>query len=217
MLPSIDAATARVLHAIGVQALIAPRAGCCGAIRQHLGDQPGALTDMRRNIDAWWPYIERGTAEAIVINASGCAVSVKEYGYLLREDPAYADKARRISQCARDLCEFLLPEVQALRTRLRAAPSERLAVQIPCTLQHGQQLSVALQQLLSALGIQPLPAPEAHTLRDRKLQNLLTGGPTMILSANIGCIGHLATGTTLPVWHWIEWLDRALAPAASYV
>jgi glycolate oxidase iron-sulfur subunit len=234
MLPSIDAATARVLDAIGVQALIAPHAGCCGAIRQHLGDPSGALVQMRRNIDAWWPDIERGTAEAIVINASGCAVSVKEYGYLLREDPAYAEKARRISQCARDLSEYLLPELPALRARLRAVPAQRLALQIPCTLQHGQNLSAPLQQLLGALGIPQRPIAEAHlccgsagtysllqpqlshSLRDRKLRNLLSAAPTMILSANIGCIAHLATGTDLPVWHWIEWLDRAIAPAASY-
>jgi glycolate oxidase iron-sulfur subunit len=234
MLPSIDAATARVLDAIGVQVKIAPRAGCCGAIRQHLGDPPGALENMRRNIDAWWPYIENGSAEAIVINASGCAVSVKEYGYLLRDDVRYADQARRISQCARDLSEFLLPDVQALRARLRAVSGERLVVQIPCTLQHGQNLSGPLQQLLSALGIDSAAVAESHlccgsagtysllqpqlssALRDRKLTNLLTRKPSMILSANIGCIAHLATGTDLPVWHWIEWLDRALTPATPY-
>jgi glycolate oxidase iron-sulfur subunit len=183
---------------------------------------------MRRNIDVWWPYLESRAAEAIVINASGCAVSVKEYGHLLREDAAYADKARRISQCARDLSEFLLPESSALRTRLRTVSPERLAVQIPCTLQHGQKLSSSLQQLLGGLGIHCLPVAESHlccgsagtysllqpqlsrSLRDRKLHHLRALEPSMILSANIGCIAHLATGTQLPVWHWIEWLDRAL-------
>lgn len=233
MLPSIDAATARVLDAIGVQVTIAPRAGCCGAIYQHLGDQPGALEQMRRNIDAWWPQLHAGTVEAIVINASGCAVSVKEYGYLLRDDAAYADKARHVSEHALDLSEFLLPELSSLHSRLEARSFERIALQVPCTLQHGQQRPGQLEQLLGALGIQPLPAAESHlccgsagtyslvqsqlsrALRDRKLANLRTGEPTMILSANIGCIAHLATGTALPVWHWVEWLDRALGPATA--
>jgi glycolate oxidase iron-sulfur subunit len=228
MLPSIDAATARVLDAIGVQALIAPRGGCCGAIRQHLDDQHGALDNMRRNIDAWWPSLADGSVEAIVINASGCAVTVKEYGFLLGADQAYAHKARRVSQCARDLTEFLLPELKALQARLVASPGDRLAVQIPCTLQHGQKLGGQLETLLTGLGLQLPAVAESHlccgsagtysilqpqmatALRDRKLANLLQGQPQMILSANIGCISHLATGTTLPVWHWIEWLDRLI-------
>jgi glycolate oxidase iron-sulfur subunit len=232
MLPSIDAATARVLDAIGVQVRVAKAAGCCGAIRQHLHDRPGALVNMRRNIDAWWPHVCAGTVEAILINASGCAVTVKEYGYLLRDDPTYADKARRISECARDLVEFLLPELSALRSRLGPAEA-RVAVQIPCTLQHGQNLADKLETLLRGLGLHAQPVAESHlccgsagtysllqptlslALRDRKLAHLQRSQPSMILSANIGCISHLQTGTTLPVWHWIEWLDRALKPAIS--
>jgi glycolate oxidase iron-sulfur subunit len=107
MLPSIDAATARVLDALGVQSIIASRSGCCGAIRQHLDDQAGALDDIRRNIDAWWPFIESGKVEAIVINASGCGAMVREYGHLLRDDAAYADKARRVVEIAQDVAEFL--------------------------------------------------------------------------------------------------------------
>jgi glycolate oxidase iron-sulfur subunit len=232
MLPSIDAATARVLDAIGVEVLIAKAAGCCGAIRQHLNDRPGALANMRRNIDAWWPHISAGTVEAILINASGCAVTVKEYGYLLRDDPTHADKARRISESARDLAEFLLPELSALRSRLGPAEN-RVAVQIPCTLQHGQNLAGKLETLLHGLGLHAPPIAESHlccgsagtysllqpilsvALRDRKLSHLQRSQPSMILSANIGCISHLQTGTTLPVWHWIEWLDRALKPAIS--
>jgi glycolate oxidase iron-sulfur subunit len=234
MLPSIDAATARVLDAIGVQALVAPRAGCCGAIRHHLTDQAGALKQIRRNVDAWWPYLEAGTAEAIAINASGCAVTVKEYGYLLRDDPAYAHKAQRIAEGARDLSEFLLPEAARLRSCVddSRAPT-RLVIQTPCTLQHGQKLPGTLDTLLRSLGAQPLPAAESHlccgsagtysllqpqlarALRDRKLSHLQQSRPAMILSANIGCIAHLATGTSTPVWHWVEWLDAALKPAAT--
>jgi glycolate oxidase iron-sulfur subunit len=234
MLPSIDAATARVLDALGIQSVIAPSAGCCGAIRQHLNDPAGALQNMRHNIDAWWPLVSSAQVEAIVVNASGCAVTVKEYGHLLREDPRYAEKARRISQAVRDLTEVLLPEVPALRTRLGPAASPRIALQVPCTLQHGQKLTGRLESLLTGLGIPLPPIAEAHlccgsagtysllqpalstSLRDRKLTHLLQAQPQIILSANIGCISHLQTGTALPVWHWIEWLDQALKPAPSY-
>jgi len=228
MLPSIDAATARVLDAIGVQVVIASDAGCCGAIRQHLNDPSGAQHDIRRNIDAWWPLIDSGTVEAIIINASGCAVTVKEYGHLLSDDPQYADKARRIAACAKDLSEFMLPQVSALKSRLAASSSKAVALQVPCTLQHGQKLGGALESLLRGLGVSLTPVAEPHLccgsagtysllqselsyqLRDRKLANLLCSEPTCVLSANIGCISHLQTGTSVPVWHWIEWLDRAL-------
>jgi glycolate oxidase iron-sulfur subunit len=237
MLPSIDAATARVLDTLGIQTLIGAPAGCCGAIHQHLNDHAGALDHMRRNIDAWWPLLSQGAAEAIVINASGCAVTVKEYGYLLRDDGAYAEKARRISESARDLTEYLLPEVPALKARMAApaAPAAlRVALQIPCTLQHGQKLSGKLESLLQGLGVRLPAVAEAHlccgsagtysllqselsgSLRDRKLLNLQQSAPQIILSANIGCISHLQTGTALPVWHWIEWLDQSLKPAGSY-
>jgi glycolate oxidase iron-sulfur subunit len=234
MLPSIDAATARVLDALDIEVLIAPDAGCCGAIRQHLDDQTGALANMRRNIDAWWPMLSNGRAEAIVINASGCAVTVKEYGHLLRDDPAYADKARRISQCTRDLSEFLLPEVPALRPLMRHPPDARVALQMSCTLQHGQKLGSQLESLLQGLGLTLPVIAEAHlccgsagtysllqpalanSLRDRKLASLLPSQPQLILSANIGCISHLQTGTAVPVWHWIEWLDATMKPATSY-
>jgi glycolate oxidase iron-sulfur subunit len=229
MAPSIDAATARVLDAIGVQALIDARSGCCGAVRHHLEDQPGALQNARRNIDAWWPQIESGTVESIVINASGCALMVREYAHLLRNDPAYALKARRISDATRELVEFLGPEVQQLRSRAGTPAIARIALQKPCTLQHGLKLKDNLDQLLSALGAQLLPVSEPHMccgsagtysvvqpqlaleLRERKLGHLLHGQPEMILSANIGCMAHLATGTPLPVWHWIEWIDNVLS------
>ena len=229
MAPNIDAATARVLDAIGVQALVAAGSGCCGAIRQHGGDHGGALRDMRRNIDAWWPLVQRGTVEAIVVNASGCGVTIKDYGRELASDAAYADKARRIAELARDPVEFLGDQVDALAQQLRARPAERLAWHPPCTLQHGQQLGGRVEALMRALGFE-LALPEqshlccgsagtysvlqpelSHQLRDNKLRNLMQLQPERVLSANIGCIQHLQAGTAVPVQHWLEYLDEQLA------
>ena len=228
MAPSIDAATARVLDAIGVQALVDRRSGCCGAIRQHLNDQPGALDNARRNIDAWWPQLESGAIEAIVINASGCTLMVREYAQLLRHDPTYAAKACRISDATRDLVEFLGPELELLRRHTGPPAVTRIALQKPCTLQHGLKLKDDVDRLLSALGAQLLPVDEPHLccgsagtysllqpqlaleLRERKLGHLLHAQPELILTANIGCLAHLASGTPIPVWHWIEWVDRAI-------
>ncbi len=234
MMPGIDAATARVLDRLGVQAVIAPRSGCCGAIRHHLNDHEGGLADVRRNVDAWWPFIAPadGTAgvEAIVINASGCGAMIKDYGHLLRDDPAYADKGRRISALCRDLAEFLPGESAAIRAAVDRSrmPADSVAFHPPCTLQHGQQVKGAAEALLAALGVRLLPVAESHLccgsagtysvtqpelsrqLRARKLANLQAGGPQMILSANIGCLTHLQSGTGTPVRHWVEWLDQAM-------
>jgi glycolate oxidase iron-sulfur subunit len=227
--PSIDAASARVLDAIGVQVLIDARSGCCGAIRHHLHDPHGALRQARRNIDVWWPQLEAGAVEAIVINASGCTLMVREYGWLLREDPAYAERARSISAATRDLVEFLGPELPLLRRCAAGATSTRVAVQKPCTLQHGLALKDDVEQLLAALGAQLLPVNEAHLccgsagtysllqprlareLRERKLAHLLHGQPDVILTANIGCMSHLAAASPVPVLHWIEWVDKCIA------
>jgi glycolate oxidase iron-sulfur subunit len=228
--PSIDAATARVLDAIGIEALREPRSGCCGAIRHHLGDPRGALEEARRNIDAWWPRLESGGVEAIVLNASGCAAQVRDYAQLLEHDPGYAAKALRISGAMRELGEFLAPELPALKRRLRAPATVRVSLHQPCTLQHALRAGDATDGLLRALGAELLPVAEAHmccgsagtyallqgglarTLRARKLAHLLAPGPELILSANVGCITHLGAASEVPVWHWIEWLDGALAP-----
>jgi len=228
MAPSIDAATARVLDAIGVQAVVDARSGCCGAIRHHLHDQHGALDNARRNIDAWWPQLQSGAIEAIVINASGCTVMVREYAQLLRADPTYAAKAQRVTDAVRDLVEFLTPELKSLQQRTGHGAVTRIAMQKPCTLQHGLKLKDQLEQLLGALGAELLPVAEAHLccgsagtysllqsqlalqLRARKLGHLLAAQPQMILSANIGCIAHLTAGTAVPVRHWIEWVDEKL-------
>ena len=155
MMPNINTATARVLDAAGIQAVIAPKAGCCGAVKFHLNDQDGGKAEMRANIDAWWPLVEGGGVEAIVMNASGCGVTVKEYGHILQADPQYAAKAARISALTRDLSELLpalLPEL-ARTLRGRVPPSDVLyAYHPPCTLQHGQKLRGGVETHLAQLG-----------------------------------------------------------------
>ena len=232
MMPNINSATARVLDACGIQTLVAGDAGCCGALRTHLADREGGLNDMRRNIDAWWPLVEgltdAGPVEAIVMNASGCGVMVKEYGHALAHDPAYADKARRIGEMTRDVSELLPELVPQLKPRFHQAPSTRLAYHAPCTLQHGQQLRGHVEDAFRELGFAieaPVEShlccgsagtysvlqPElAHALRDRKLAHLDVLHAGTIVSANVGCIQHLQSGTTTPVRHWVEVLDQAL-------
>ena len=233
MMPNINAATARVLDAAGIQTLVADGAGCCGAIRTHTGDPQGGLADMRRNIDAWWPLVEgltsAGTVEAIVMNASGCGTTVKEYGHHLAHDPEYAAKAQRIGALTRDLSELLPDLVPALRSKLKPSTRPRVAFHPPCSLQHGQQLRGGVETGMRELGFEVgVAANEAHlccgsagtysvlqpematALRDRKIANLAPLEAQVIMSANIGCIQHLQTGTATPVRHWIEVLDDVL-------
>ncbi len=241
MAPNINTATARVLDALGIETLRPAAAGCCGAIRYHLGDQDGGLADARRNVDAWWPYVQHAEEDglvAIVMNASGCGVQVKEYGYLLAHDPRYAVKARKISEMTKDLAECLPPFAAELQTKIGASASGRVVFHPPCTLQHGQQIHGAVENLLASLGAEVAPFAESHMccgsagtysvlqpelayqLRDRKLDHLQAAQPDVILSANIGCITHLASGAeekSAPrVMHWIEWLDERLQHAARH-
>ena len=234
MLPNINSATARVLDAAGIQTLVADGAGCCGAIRSHLNDHEGGLADMRRNIDAWWPLVdgltEAGTIEALVMNASGCGVTVKDYGRALAHDPVYAEKAARVSAITRDLSELLASLVPALQARVAVGAGGKLAYHPPCTLQHGQQLRGDVEAGMTALGFDVQRAPcDSHLccgsagtysvtqpvlskqLRDLKLQALAPLQAEQIVSANIGCIQHLQSGTTTPVRHWVEVLDEALS------
>jgi len=230
--PNINAATARVLDAAGIQVVVPSGAGCCGAIRSHLNDHEGGLADMRRNIDAWWPLVESGAVEAIVMNASGCGLMVKDYGQALAHDPAYAARARRISELTRDLGELLPALVPLLRDRVRLGATRRLAFHPPCTLQHGQKLRGGIETELRELGFEvELARSESHLccgsagtysvlqpelayqLRDRKLEQLGALAPQAIVSANVGCIQHLQSGTGTPVRHWVEVLDEALRPA----
>ena len=232
MMPNVNSATARVLDAAGIQTLVAEKAGCCGALRTHLNDHDGGLADMRRNIDAWWPWIERNEVEAIVMNASGCGVAVKDYGHALAHDPAYADKAARVGALTRDLSELLPDLVDRLRPQVQPGETTRLAFHPPCTLQHGQQLRGGVETHLRTLGFEvSIAGNESHLccgsagtysvlqptlatqLRDRKLGHLDALAPQAIISANIGCIQHLQSGTATPVRHWVEVLDEALRPA----
>lgn len=232
MAPNINSATARVLDAAGIQGVVAPQAGCCGAVKFHLNDQEGGKAQMRANIDAWWPLVESGEVEALVMNASGCGVTVREYGHTLKDDAAYAAKAARISELTRDLSELLPELVPALKGRVKA-PGGVIAYHPPCTLQHGQKLRGGVETHLRALGFDIQVAqseshlccgsagtysvlqPElSYQLRDRKLGHLNQLQPRTIVSANIGCITHLQSGSgATPVRHWVELLDAALAPA----
>jgi glycolate oxidase iron-sulfur subunit len=226
MAPNINAATARVLDALGVQLIVAPKAGCCGALRYHLNDQDAALGDMRRNIDAWWPLVDQ--VEAIVMTASGCGVTVKEYGHLLEHDSAYAEKAQRISGLTRDLSEIMPQFEEELATRLKGKITKRVAYHPPCTLQHGQQIRGKVEGVLRSIGVDVKLCGDSHLccgsagtysvlhpkiateLRDNKLASLQATGAEEIVSANIGCLTHLQSGTDTPVTHWIELIDRAL-------
>jgi len=229
MLPNIDRATERVLDAVGIQAVYAAGTGCCGALRTHLSDSQGGLQDMRRNIDAWTAQLASGEIEAIISSASACALAIKEYGHALAHDAAYAERARRISALARDLSELLPAMAPALKERLRTKPAARAAFHAPCTLQHGQRVRGVVETQLRALGFEiSAPGEESHLccgsagaysvlqpqiatqLRDRKLLHLAKLEPELILSANVGCIQHLQSGTSTKVLHWIEMLDQAL-------
>ncbi len=232
MSPNINRAAARVFDALEVQLVVAPKAGCCGAIRYHLNDQAGGLDDMRRNIDAWWPYVIGSNGEgveAIVMTASGCGVTVKEYGHLLAADPLYAVKAKAISALTKDLSE-ILPEFEIeLQQKLRGKFPERVVYHPPCTLQHGQQIRGKVEGLLRGVGVDVQLCADSHLccgsagtysvlqpelsyrLRDNKLEKLQASQPDMIVSANVGCLTHLQSGTQTPVKHWIELLDQALS------
>jgi glycolate oxidase iron-sulfur subunit len=234
MAPNINAATARVLDTLGVQLVAAPKAGCCGALRHHLDEQEAALADVRRNIDAWWPFIEGrdgggAAVEGILMTASGCGVMVKDYGHLLAQDPAYAEKAARISALTFDLSEALAHFEPELRTRLAGRVGPRVAYHPPCTLQHGQKIRGTVERLLGLAGVDVKLCQDSHLccgsagtysvlqpelstqLRERKIANLEATGAQEIVSANIGCQSHLQGGTDLPVRHWIEVIDQALA------
>ncbi|MDQ7011969.1 MAG: glycolate oxidase subunit GlcF, partial [Mariprofundaceae bacterium] len=198
--PEIDAATAQVLDKLGIQTLRTGQARCCGAVEHHLNAKETALQRIRANIDAWLPCLDSGV-EAIISTASACALEIREYGYLLKNDPDYADKARRISDHCRDLVELLEGEnLDAFRPSHPA----RIAFHAPCTLQHGQQLNGRVEQLLSGLGYELTPVADAHLccgssgtysilqpelstgLRDNKLTALHAGQPELIATANIG-------------------------------
>jgi len=219
--PNTNAAAARVLDRLGIE-LVAAEDTCCGAVSHHLSATDEGLDFMRRNIDVWWPHIQSG-AEAIVITASGCGAMVREYGHLLRHDPEYADKAKRVSELSRDLSEVLAGE--DLSALAATGDRPRVAFHPPCTLQHGLGIRGVVERILADAGFDLTAVPDAHLccgsagtysilqpglagrLKDDKLKALGQGGPDVIATANIGCQTHLQSGTDLPVRHWIEILD----------
>lgn len=226
MAPATNAATARVLHALGITLLSVEKSGCCGAVHFHLNKQSDAKDFMRRNIDAWWPHIEAG-AEAIITTASGCGVMVKDYGHVLSDDAEYKAKAARVSGLCKDVVQVLQGE-DLSRFKARAKEIGPIAFHPPCTLQHGQKLPMATENLLGSLGFDLKPVADAHTccgsagtysifqpelsrqLRDNKVAALTAHTPEIIATANIGCQLHLQAGTGKAVVHWVELLDRVL-------
>ena len=225
--PNTNAATARVLDRLGISVQSIAQAGCCGAVDYHLNAQEQGLQRARRNIDAWWPSLEAG-AEAIVQTASGCGAFVKDYGHLLRNDPAYAQKAAAISERTKDLVEVLRAEPLE---QLGGCTRQTLAFHCPCTLQHAQKLGGAVESVLTRLGFNLTPVPDSHLccgsagtysvtqpvlakqLRDNKMNALESGNPDVIATANIGCQTHLASANRTPVKHWIELIEDALPPS----
>ena len=224
--PQINTATIRVLDALGIHTLTGSSSGCCGAVSHHLGATEEARDFMRRNIDAWWPAIEQGT-EAIVITASGCAPMVKDYGQLLATDATWADKAKRVSELAKDISEIMAGETLTGILK-RPAGKLKIAFHSPCTLQHAQRINGTVEQLLDQAGYDLTTVANSHlccgsagtysilqpamatTLRDNKLATLQAGQPDMIATANIGCLTHMASHAEVPVRHWIELLDALI-------
>jgi glycolate oxidase iron-sulfur subunit len=226
--PDTNAAAARVLDRLGISLIEAPGARCCGALRFHLNYQDEGRDDMRRMIDAWWPVVEQG-AETIVMTASGCGATVREYGHHLARDPRYAEKAARVSAITKDLSEVLAAEADRLVPLIGAGKRPKVAFHPPCTLQHWQQLKGVTEAVLAKLGYELAPVPDSHLccgaagtyaltqpelaerLKKNKVTALQSGLPEAVLTSNVGCQTHLASGATVPVRHWIVDLEARLA------
>lgn len=226
MAPATNVAAARVLDALGIELLSVPESGCCGAVSFHLNEQEDARIFMKRNIDAWWPAIEAG-AEAIIVTASGCGVMVKDYGHVLSDDPAYKEKAKRVSELSKDIIEVVAAE-DLSQFHDTAASFGRVAFHPPCTLQHGQKLPLVTETLLTKLGFVLTPVPDSHLccgsagtysifqpelshqLRDNKVKSLLSGEPDIIATANIGCQLHIQSGSGRQVLHWVELVEQLI-------
>lgn len=235
MLPNINSATARVLNALKIQLVSASNATCCGALRYHLNDQAGGLDNAKQNIDAWWPMVETGV-EAIIMTASGCGVMVKDYGHLLANDPAYASKAKKISELTKDISEVMVTLQNELVALIGTDQKPGVVYHPPCTLQHGQQIRGKVEGLLSSLGIGVRLCNDSHLccgsagtysvtqpelseqLRKNKLNNLMVAceesNAEVIVSGNIGCITHLQQDEK-PVLHWIEIIDQLMSQQAQ--
>lgn len=234
MAPGINGATARVLDRLGISLVSTAAAGCCGAIAHHLNDAKQSHEFIKRNIDAWWPYVEAG-AEAIVVTASGCGTMVAEYGHMLRGDAQYAEKAKKISELFRDVSQVVAAEHTALSALLSKStgPATRIAFHSPCSLQHGLKIRGVVEDLLRDAGYQLTPVPDGHVccgsagtysilqpdlssqLLANKVKALESGEPKIVATANIGCLAHIEGGlnasSKIPIRHWIEIIDERLA------
>ncbi|HEX3495905.1 MAG TPA: glycolate oxidase subunit GlcF [Methylocella sp.] len=222
--PDINGAAIRLLTRVGIEVVLAKGEGCCGALLHHLGKETGALAQARANIDVWSREIEGHGLDAILITASGCGTMIKDYGFLLRDDPAYAAKAARVSALAKDVTEFLglldLPEP--------AKPcGVTVAYHSACSMQHGQRIDALPRRLLTQAGFTVRDIPEGHLccgsagaynilepaiagrLCGRKIANILQTAPDLVATGNIGCIAQIASSTSIPVLHTIELLDFA--------
>ncbi|MCB1747406.1 MAG: glycolate oxidase subunit GlcF, partial [Gammaproteobacteria bacterium] len=214
--------------ALGIELVRVAGADCCGALAHHLGAEEVARAQARRVIDAWWPALDAG-AEAVMVTASGCGVQLKEYTDLLRDDATYAERAARIAALARDPLELV--DAGLLACRLEVSGVGAVAVQAPCSLQHGQRLGGRLEGLLRACGFELVPVAESHlccgsagsyalvhpdqasALRTRKLGHLMAARPQLVVTANIGCQTHLAQAAQVPVRHWLELVADCLPDA----
>jgi glycolate oxidase iron-sulfur subunit len=225
--PAINEATIRLLTRHGCEVVIARGSGCCGSLAHHLGQEGAALDFARANINAWERERLASGLDAIVINASGCGTTVKDYGFMLREDPAHAEKAARLATLARDVTELIVTLGLGRPAREVPATVRRVAYHSACSMQHGQRLHAGPKALLAAAGFEPLEVPEGHlccgsagtynllqpeiaaALRDRKLANIAGTRPDLVATGNIGCITQLAPGCDVPVVHTVELLDWA--------
>ncbi len=235
--PDINRATHQLFDLFGWQVASLREVSCCGALPYHLDQQEQGLAQVKANIDAWWPHIEQGNIEAIVVNASGCGAYVKDYGDLLRNDAVYCDKAARVAGLARDPIELMLQQDWSARLAELGLSlplsREKLVFHPPCSLQHGQQIKGAVEGLLQQLGAQLQPLRDAHLccgsagtysltqpamaqqLRAAKLNNLEASQASRVLTANIGCQAHLSARSRQPVMHWLEWVAEVLTAARS--
>jgi glycolate oxidase iron-sulfur subunit len=234
MAPSINAATTRVLDRIGISVVSAQEAGCCGALAHHLNDQAASHAAIKKNIDAWWPHIEAG-AEAIVVTASGCGTMVADYGHVLRNDAAYAAKAKRVSELFCDVSQLVSREQETLASLLATsgAAKKKIAFHSPCSLQHGLKIRGVVEDLLCAAGYELTTVPDSHLccgsagtysilqpdlssqLLKNKVAALESGKPEGVATANIGCLAHIESGlngsSKVPIRHWVEWLDERMS------
>jgi len=222
--PDINDATIRLLARRGVDVIVANGAGCCGALVHHMGCEKDALDQARRNVDAWSKEMEREPVDAIIINASGCGTTVKDYGHMLQHDEAYAEKAQRIADLTNDITEFTIDYELGPPKRYS---SLRVAYHSACSMQHGQQITDEPKELLTKAGYTVVDVPEGHiccgsagvynilqpeiatVLRDRKVDNIRRAKPDLVATGNIGCITHLSKGIDIPIAHTVELLDWA--------